>query len=175
MTSPLRFFAWLAFCIPFIAILSCGTIDRKKVPVPANTPVPLVESQSPQTFLANYRDLKKTTAFRQNIWLGWNHGQDPAQIALCVDLRNQVYLVIRDSPTVRSQEKLPGYYQNLSVSVPTLRARMDPDAFVLHDGNLSIAGIFRVPDNPPESFAADVINQLLDKRITPEDLTFQAD
>jgi len=175
MTSSLRFLTWLGFGIPFITHLSCGTVDRKKIPVPGDTPIPLVESQSPQTFLANYHNLKKTTAFRQNIWLGWNHGQDPAQIALCVDLRNQVYLVIRDSPTVRPQAKLAPYYQNLSISVPTLRARMDPDAFILNDGNLPIVDIFRVPDNPPESFASDVINQLLDKRITPEDLTFQAD
>lgn len=52
---------------------------------------------------------------------------------------------------------------------------MDPEAFILDHRDLPLLVIMQIPDNPPESFAADAINQLLGKCVTPERLTYQAD
>jgi len=170
----LRFSRLPAFSFLFIVITSCGTLDSKKR-TPADSQILIEEPQTPQAFLENYHSLKRTTAYRQNIWLAWNHGQDSSQIALCVDLRNQVYLVVRGTPDLRSKAKLPEYYQNLSVSVPTLQAKMDPDAFVLRDGNPPIIAIFQVPEDATESFGANAINHVLGRHVSPKSLTFQAD
>jgi hypothetical protein len=165
----------LSFGVFFIAISSCTYLDTNRKTTGNNSSSSSEELQSAQTFLENYHNLKKTSSYRQNIWINWEHGVDSSQVALCVDLENQVYLIIRDSPTAGSEEKLTDFYRNLSLSVPTLRSRMDPDAFILSNRNSPDVVILRVPANPPESFAADAINQLLDRRLTPNRLTFQAD
>jgi hypothetical protein len=162
-----RLSAVSAICLTGIVVTSCGTS-----PAPGESP-PLIEQQTAQTFLENHHALKKTTAYRQNIWITW--GEDSYPIALCVDLKNRVYLVVSAASKVQKKTKLPEFYQNLSVSVPALRARMDPDAFVLNEAVRPIFAIIRIPEDPPESFVADSINQLLGTHITPESLTFQAD
>lgn len=158
-----------------ISISSCGGLEMNRKTAGNDSSTSFEELQSAQTFLENYHDLKRTTSYRQNIWIHWDHGVDPSQVALCVDLENQVYLIIRDSPIAGSGEKLTDFYRNLSLSVPTLRSRMDPDAFILDNRSSPLVVILRVPDNPPESFAADAINQLLGRSLTPDRLTFQAD
>lgn len=165
----------VCFGVFSIAISSCGCLDTNRKTAGNNSSSSSEELQSAQTFLENYHNLQKTSSYRQNIWINWEHGVDTSQVALCVDLENQVYLIIRDSPTAGSEEKLTDFYRNLSLSVPTLRSRMDPDAFILSNRNSPHVVILRVPANPPESFAADAINQLLDSRLTPDRLTFQAD
>lgn len=175
MNTPVRVLQSVVLCIPLIAIPSCGIVDRNRAPATNESPIPLEEPQAPRTFLENHRDLKQTRAYRQNIWIGWNHGQDPSRIALCVDLQNQVYLVIAGVPAERDRAELPIFYQNLGVSVPALRARMDPEAFVLDQTDPDHVVILRIPDEPPESFAAEAIHQVLGKRVAPEQLTFQAD
>ena len=161
----------LSHCVPFLALSSCVTLDFKKVTSPDDVALH-EEPMPPQTFLENYQDLCKSAAYRQNIWINWNQGENNSQVALCVDLRNQVYLVVRGTPTERN---LPDYYQDLLVSSSTLRERMDPQAFVLRDLSSPISGIFCVPRDPPEFFAADAINQVLGTQVSPEGLTFQAD
>ena len=175
MPATLQFLTIITLCLISIAIPSCGGLGMDGKTVGSHSSGSFEELQSAQTFLENYDNLRKTTSYRQNIWINWEHGVDTSQVALCVDLENQVYLVIRGSPTAGSEEKLTDFYRKLSVSVPTLRSRMDPDAFILNNRNSPLVVILRVPDNPPESFAADAINQLLGRKLTPDRLTFQAD
>jgi hypothetical protein len=52
---------------------------------------------------------------------------------------------------------------------------MDPEAFVLDTRNSPVIAIFRVPEDAPEAFGADVINAVLGTQVTPESLTFLAD
>lgn len=165
----------LSFGVILIAISSCGILDKGGKTGGNESSTSFEEIQSAQTFLENYHNLKQTTSYRQNIWINREHGVDTIQVALCVDLENQVYLVIRDLPTTGSKENLTDFYQNLSVSIPTLRSRMDPDAFIMDNRNSPLVVILRIPDNPPESFAAEAINQLLGRRLTPDRLTYQAD
>lgn len=175
MIARLPFPCVRAFCFLLVVVTSCGTQNPNTLAAPADTSSALEEPQPPQTFLENLRALKTTTAYRQNIWLAWNQGRPSSQVALCVDLHNQVYLVIRDIPEHPLPKPLPVYFQNLIVSVPALRAGMDPDASILHSENPPVVAIVRVPDDAPESFGADAIHQLLGEHVTPAGLTFQAD
>ena len=175
MPATHPFLTIISLGLTSIAISSCGGLEMDENTVGNDSSSPFEELQSTQTFLENYHDLKKTTSYRQNIWINREHGVDKSQAALCVDLEGQVYLVIRDLPTAGAEKRLSDFYRNLSLSVPALRSKMDPDAFILDHRNSSHVVILRIPDNPPESFAADAINQLLDCRLTPDRLTYQAD
>jgi hypothetical protein len=174
ISARLLFSPFAGFCLFAVVVPSCGSPDMKKRN-PSGFNILIEEQQPAQTFLGTCRDLRTTSAYRQNIWLAWNQGEDSSQIALCVDLKNEVYLVICSSSAARSDAKLSDYYTSLITPISLLRARMDPEAFVLDTRNSPVIAIFRVPEDAPEAFGADVINAVLGTQVTPESLTFLAD
>jgi hypothetical protein len=67
-------------------------------------------------------------------------------------------------------------FRQLQISTAALRKRMDPDAFILNrPGEDRIRGIFRIPDDVEESFAAELFNDLLGHKLEPGDIWFQWD
>jgi hypothetical protein len=128
---------------------------------------------APASFLANVEAVRSSPAYRQNCWMiPKGGGDDSTSAALCIDLKQQVHLVVFSK---RVPRKLSGKMREYEVSASRLRASMDPDAFVVDGRNVPVVGIFRVPEGCPEAFGADAINSLLGTRWKPGDFGFQYD
>ena len=131
------------------------------------------EDNTPASFLANVESVRSSRAYRQNCWMMLRNGKDDSvSAALCIDLNNQVYLVVFSN---QPPHELSGKMRAHEVSTSRLRASMHPEAFVLDGKNVPIAGIFRVPENCTEAFGADAINSLLGSSWRPADFGFQYD
>ena len=142
-------------------------------PAVAEIAPPCVEDSGPETFLENCQHLRASDAFRQNVCLCFKqdgHG------AICMDLNHQLYLVVVTKLPARPVAQISERFRQLQISTAALRKRMDPDAFILNrPGEDRIRGIFRIPDDVEESFAAELFNDLLGLKLEPGDIWFQWD
>lgn len=157
--------------------VSCGPMDPQVSPLRAEASAPALEGENvPKSFVANVKALKESKGYRQNCWMIPEGGTDQSfSAALCLDLHDQVHLVVFSDDPNPSLERLPRRMRNLVETPSRLRASMDPDAFILDQRNLPVAGITRVPDDCTESCGSDFINSLLDRNHEPEDFRFQYD
>ncbi len=87
-----------------------------------------------------------------------------------MDLDHQLYLVVIAERPTRPAEHLSERFRSLQISSTVLRRRMDPDAFILD--RAGIDWIFRIPPNAEESFAADLLNELFDLNLKPNNIRF---
>lgn len=134
------------------------------------------DASSHGSFLASVEALRKSKAYRQNCWMIPGNGSDNSfSAALCLDLQDQVYLVVFSDASRRLPDKLPWELLGYEVKPSRLRSTMHPDAFILKKPGHPVAGIFRVPETPAESFGTEVINFLLDRNYSPQDFSFQFD
>lgn len=166
-------------CVMLVAFLpvSCKPMDTQGLPVRAGYSGSDFEGDYvTKSFVGNVKALKESRGYRQNCWMKPRGGTDKSlSAALCLDLRDQVYLVVFSDDSNRSLERLPERMRNLVETPSRLRSSMDPDAFILNERNLPIAGIMHVPDDCTESCGTDFINSLLDRNYQPEDFGFQND
>jgi hypothetical protein len=87
-----------------------------------------------------------------------------------MDLEHQLYLVVVTDLPTRSADQISKQFIDLRISTATLRKRMDPDAFILNrDG---IDWISRIPPDAEESFAADLLNELLSLDLKPSEIRY---
>lgn len=157
--------------------VSCEPMDPQAPPSRAEASVPSFEGENvSKSFVANVKALKESIGYRQNCWMIPRDGADQSlSAALCLDLQDQVHLVVFSADPHRSLERLPLRMRNLVVTPSRLRASMDPEAFILNERDLPVAGITRVPDGCTESYGTDFINSLLARKYEPEDFSFQYD
>ncbi|RYD22114.1 MAG: hypothetical protein EOP88_09175 [Verrucomicrobiaceae bacterium] len=128
------------------------------------------------SFVASVRGLRKSKGYRQNCWMIPGNGSDNSfSAALCLDLQDEVYLVVFSDASRRLPDQLPWQLLGCEVKPSRLRSLMHPDASILERRGHPVAGIFRVPEKPEESFGAEAINFLLDRDYQPQDFGFQCD
>lgn len=154
-----------------------AAVTRSSCTFPRSHHLPTGEEVSPDTsFLANVNGLRKSKAYRQNCWMIPGNGSDNSfSAALCLDLQDQVYLIVFSDASRRLPDKLPWQLVGQEVKPSRFRSTMHPEAFILEKPGHPLAGIFRVPESADESFGAEAINFLLDRNYTPRDFGFQYD
>lgn len=165
--------SWIAPALSAILpLFPCSCSHDVRQDHPARAAVSEGDS-APASFLDNVEAVRSTRAYRQNCWMIPRNGKDDSSsAALCIDLNNEVHLVVFSN---RSPKKLSGKMQGYQVSISRLRASMHPDSSLLDGKNAPIAGIFRVPEDCTETFGADAINSLLGSSWKPGDFGFQYD
>lgn len=130
----------------------------------------------PTSFVASVKELRESKGYRQNCGMIPGNGSDNSfSAALCLDLQDQVYLVVFSDASRRLPDQLPRQLLGCEVKPSRLRSTMHPEAFILEKPSHPLAGIFRVPESADESFGAEAINFLLDRNYNPQDFGFQYD
>ncbi len=131
------------------------------------------DESAPTTFLANVKEVRASPSYRQSCWLSpESKTGEESSAALCIDLKNQVHVVIFSNRPARNVTGKMAIYQ---IPATRFRSSMHPGSTVLGNNNVPIAGIFRVPENSQETFAADAFNALLGTDLKPRDFRFQYD
>ncbi|RYD48117.1 MAG: hypothetical protein EOP85_04210 [Verrucomicrobiaceae bacterium] len=155
-------------------LVSCAPDAGQVSPSSSRTSASSFRDESaPTTFIANVKDVRASLAYRQGCWLSPESKTGEASFAaLCVDLENQVHLVIFSN---RPARKVTGKMSIYQISAAQLRSSMHPGSTVFGNTNVPIAGIFRVPEDCGEAFAADAFNALLGTTLKPRDFRFQYD
>ena len=133
----------------------------------------LASDKHDETFLGNCSQLRASKGFRQNVYICFNH---EGHGAIFMDLDLQLYLLVVSDLPVKPVDDIDSRYRELLVSVDEVRERIDRDAFILKsDNDEQIGYVFRIPENPEESFAADLFHELLEVKLKPQDIWYKWD
>jgi len=133
----------------------------------------LASEKQDETFFGNCSQLRASKAFRQNVYICFNHDSHGA---IFMDLDQQLYLLVVSDLPVTTQDDLDSGFRELLVSADKVREGMDRDAFILKSDNMEQIGyVFRIPEKAEESFAADLFHELFKVKLKTQDIRYKWD